>query len=55
MKSIERINVSVIGDAKQILIDYQSEHNIRDQGQALAEILIKFKEYEDENNTDLED
>ena len=46
MKSIERINVPVAGKVKKILLDYQQENNIGDQGCALSEILIKFKEYE---------
>lgn len=41
---IERINVPVTSDAKKILLDFQSANNIRDQGTALTELLIKFKE-----------
>lgn len=41
--SIKRINVPVTGDAKQILLDYQLDNKIPDQGWALTELLTEFK------------
>ena len=45
--TIERVNVPVSGEAKQILLTFQKENNIRDQGNALTELLLKFKELDD--------
>lgn len=41
---LEIINVTVTSEAKQVLLDYQREHNIRHQGNALDKLLIDLKD-----------
>ena len=41
---LARINVVVPIEAKQVLLDYQKEKGIRDQGNALTQLLIELKE-----------
>ena len=42
--TIERINTPVTGDAKKVLTEFQEDNNFRNQGDALTELLLKFKE-----------
>ncbi|MGP8322436.1 MAG: hypothetical protein ACT6FG_00340 [Methanosarcinaceae archaeon] len=48
--TIERINAPVTWDAKQVLLNFQKENNIRDQGNALTELLLQFKELKKEKD-----
>jgi len=45
MKTIERVNVAVTGEAKKNLVDYQRHLNLTDQGEALTELLLNPAKY----------
>lgn len=44
------INCTVSYDAKRILLDYQAEHEIGSQGNALERLLTEFKQHKTETD-----
>lgn len=41
----ELINQSVSNEAKQVLLDFQEKNKIRNQGNALNDLLLEFKKF----------